>query len=131
LVRTYDIYAETLICYEVRFLRSGDFKARIQAFLKQFAKHRGDLQNMLILRIEARTIEQGFELDQIRRNTERIIARLGEPTNEEEMRAVHIVNECGRDMVLQVSCSILYRRVTFDTDVSFSRINLYWNNSLP
>jgi hypothetical protein len=117
------------MCYEVRFLRSGDFKGRIQAFFKQFAKHRADLQNMLILRIEARTYEQGFELDQIRRNTERIIARLGEPTNEDEMKAVQIVNTCGRDRVLQVSCSILYHRIPFHTDTLFSRTNPYWNNS--
>jgi hypothetical protein len=118
------------MCYEVRFLRSADFKARIQAFFRQFAKHRADLQNMLILRIEARTFEQGFELDQIRRNTEKIIARLGEPANEEEMKAVQIINKCGRDRVLQVSCSMLHCRVTFHTDASFSRTNLYWNNSL-
>ena len=129
-MRTYGIYVNLLMCYQVRFLRSAEFKARIHAFFMQFAKHRADLQNMLVPRAEARTFEQGFEMDRISRNTEKIIARLGEPANEEEIKAVRIINQYGRDRVIQVSCSMLYCRITFDNDASFSRTDLYWDNSL-
>jgi hemerythrin superfamily protein len=129
-VRTYGIYVNMLMCYEVRFLRSAEFKERIRAFFTQFAKHRADLQNMLVPRVEARTFEQGFEMDRISRNTEKIIARLGEPTNEEEIKALRIINQYGRDRVIQVSYSMLYCRITFHNDASFSRTDLYWDNSL-
>jgi hypothetical protein len=45
-------------------------------------------------------MSQGIE--QLRINTEKIIARLGEPSTEQEIKAAEIVRQFGKDRVLHV-----------------------------
>ncbi|KIM19366.1 hypothetical protein M408DRAFT_31290 [Serendipita vermifera MAFF 305830] len=84
----------------VRFMKAGDFKNKISDFADRFAQHRAELQEILVIRNEVRSgdIFQGIE--ELRENTQKIIARLGEPASEQEIKAIELVRSCGKDRVL-------------------------------
>ncbi|KAG8824939.1 hypothetical protein FRC17_008919, partial [Serendipita sp. 399] len=84
----------------VRFFKSGDFKLKMHMFNDQFNKYRQQLQDILVTRSEVRSKEMSLNLERIKANTEAIIARLGQPANDQEKKAIAIVQECGRDLVL-------------------------------
>ncbi|KAG8774154.1 hypothetical protein FRC16_005181, partial [Serendipita sp. 398] len=84
----------------VRFFKSGDFKLKMHMFNDQFTKYRHQLQDILLTRSEVRSKEMSEKIDRIKENTEMIIARLGQPSTDQEKKAVAIVQECGRELVL-------------------------------
>ncbi|PVF95342.1 hypothetical protein CPB86DRAFT_593356 [Serendipita vermifera] len=84
----------------VRFLKAGDFKKKIEDFHDRFAKHRKEIQEALVLRNEFRGKEMSEEIERLRVNTEKIIARLGEPSSDQEVKALEIVRQYGKDYIL-------------------------------
>lgn len=106
----------------VRFFKSSDFKLRMQLFNDQFNQYRRDLQDVLLVRADGRGQTMQADVERIKANTELILARLGQPVNEQEAQAVRLVEACGREVVLhdkakleEVSVLIGGGRVTGNT----------------
>jgi hypothetical protein len=96
------------VLFSVRFMKAPEFKGKLAYFERSFSRHRRELQEILVIRNEIRTVDMNQGIEQLRINTERILARLGEPTSDEEIQALEIVRVCGKDRVLHVSLQLVY-----------------------
>jgi hypothetical protein len=84
-------------------MKATEFKGKLAYMERCFGRHRKELQEILVIRNEVRTGEMSQGIEQLRINTEMILARLGEPNSEQEIQAREIVRVCGKDRVLHVS----------------------------
>ncbi|CAG8627149.1 169_t:CDS:10, partial [Acaulospora colombiana] len=62
--------------------------------------HRKEIQEILVIKNELRGKMMTDEIEQLRINTEKIIARLGEPSSDQEIKALEIIRQYGKDYVL-------------------------------
>lgn len=84
-------------------MKASEFKGKLAYMERCFNHHRKELQEILVIRNEVRGGEMSQGIEQLRLNTEMILARLGEPNSEQEIQAQEIVRICGKDRVLHVS----------------------------